>query len=479
MPYSNFPKDIPISTIDSCVAKVMATGKSKESAIAICYESLVNNKEINYRKLIAPTDKAITDAPDLRGRNNHSCGNCAYFQWLPSSETSTIMEIKGICSKFEFETDGSWVCDAWKEIELPEMKCAVFKQADGAYRWVLVSSSAFRDNDGEIVSLKALEEDTAQMIAKQDYGTLDWWHLWWHDGAWKAGRDLEPQDIVRAKPLRLGTCDFSAMHDLASIESGTFDNPEVGAKLAEHQNELAGSRSFWHSKLEPDANGVYTKIRTFSRALLPRGKEANALTRFYAAKEKEMSMPIDKIKELIKKLGGDAAAEKTVETILAASTKDQQAALDAGIEHKEETPKPPEPKPDDKPAWFLADMKPEEFGALIGKSMNDALTAALKQMSDGDKDKMKSMMGMMDEMKSMMSGMMKESAQSAAQKQSALEERLEVLEGNVPRGFRASQDPSTVTTDPALKEKKPGADPNTPYLGKFIEGFVMGTPEQQ
>ena len=192
-----------------------------------------------------------------------------------------------------------------------------------------------------------------------------------------------------------------------------------------------------------------------------------------------MSMPIDKIKELIKKLGGDAAAEKTVETILAASTKDQQAALDAGIEHKEETPKPPEPKPDDKPAWFLADMKPEEFGALIGKSMNDALTAALKQMSDGDKDKMKSMMGMMDEMKSMMSGMMKESAQSAAQKQSALEERLEVLEGNVPRGFRASQDPSTVTTDPALKEKKPGADPNTPYLGKFIEGFVMGTPQQQ
>lgn len=474
MPYANFPSDIPVSKIDSCVEKVMAQGKSKESAIAICYESLVN-KEINYRKLIVPTEKAITDAPDLRGRRDHSCDNCAYFQWLPTPEpvdpTAPIsMGPKGICTKFEFETEGSWVCDAWEEIELPEMKCAVFKQADGAYRWVLVSSSAFRDNDGEIVSLKALEEDAEQMTAKGDYGTLDWWHLWWHDGAWKAGRDLAPQDIVNAKPLRLGVCDFSAMHDLVSIESGTFDNPEVGARLAEHQDELAGSRSFWHSRLEPDADGVYTKIRTFSRALLPRGKEANALTRFYTAKEKEMSMPIDKIKELIKKLGGDAAAEKTAEAILVASTKDQQAALAAGIEHKEAqllaAPQTEAATPE-KPAWFLADMKPEEFNALVSKAMTDSQEASMQKMQD-----------LLKEMQGMMSNMMKESAQSAAQKQSAIEERLKVLEGGVPRGFRASQDPSTVATDSALKEKKPGADPNTPYMSQFIEGFVLGTPKQ-
>lgn len=46
MPYQNFPPNIETSKIDSCVNDVMAQGHPKESAIAICYNSLVNGATI-------------------------------------------------------------------------------------------------------------------------------------------------------------------------------------------------------------------------------------------------------------------------------------------------------------------------------------------------------------------------------------------------------------------------------------------------
>ena len=84
----------------------------------------------------------------------------------------------------------------------------VFKQKDGNYRWLAVSSNAFMDGDKEIVSTKALEDDVAR---DGDRGPLRWWH--------------EPQ-------LDLGKADFSAMHGKMLIESGTFKSREIARDIA-------------------------------------------------------------------------------------------------------------------------------------------------------------------------------------------------------------------------------------------------------
>ena len=46
MPYKNVPERL-WGKMDDCVKKVMAKGHDKESAIAICYDSIVNTAEKN------------------------------------------------------------------------------------------------------------------------------------------------------------------------------------------------------------------------------------------------------------------------------------------------------------------------------------------------------------------------------------------------------------------------------------------------
>jgi len=86
-------------------------------------------------------------------------------------------------------------------------KMSIVKQSDGKLRWVMFSSTAYQDRDGEIVSQKALADDVARADASGDYGPLDWWHV---DG------------------LILGHCDYNAMDGKVLIESGTFVSEAVG-----------------------------------------------------------------------------------------------------------------------------------------------------------------------------------------------------------------------------------------------------------
>lgn len=67
----------------------------------------------NYRK-------AITDAPNLRGNNERTCGNCNFYRWLPQPDVATaegeavFVPPRGICRKFEFEPQANYVCDDWQ-----------------------------------------------------------------------------------------------------------------------------------------------------------------------------------------------------------------------------------------------------------------------------------------------------------------------------------------------------------------------------
>jgi len=53
----------------------------------------------------------------------------------------------------------------------------VFKEESGDYRWIMFSSNAFQDKDGEIISLKALTDDVARADEDGYYGPLRWRHV--------------------------------------------------------------------------------------------------------------------------------------------------------------------------------------------------------------------------------------------------------------------------------------------------------------
>jgi hypothetical protein len=443
MPYDNMPKSM-WAKMDSCVEKVQGEGKSKDSAIAICYTSMMKGKEINYRKLNI-TDKAITDVPNLRGDDARTCWNCNYFKSLPDTamsenmndmkaemhEPSNMVEIssgRGICTQFDFETDREWVCDAWEQYE-PQL--VTMKQADGKYRWVMFSSSSYQDRDNEIVSQKALEDDMESMNTTKEFGTLDWWHT----------------------PLILGNCDFSAMHGRISIESGTFNNDWIGERFATMKG-LGASRMFFNPINEPDAQGVYHNIRTFSRAILPAERASNRLTLVDISAKEKNKMLMDKVNELIKRLGGDETAKAKVEELLSAAEKIDKAAQVAGLTSKEAQPEPPAEKPEDKKPWFVGDMTPDEFDARLGQAVEKFLTPAVKEIG--------AQVAKMNETQQVTA---KESSdkitatiKSMQDMQTDIAARLAALEGLKPRGYTPTADPGTIVSKEIVDAKKPKGD---------------------
>lgn len=316
------------------------------------------------------------------------------------------------------------------------------KQADGKIRWILFSSSSYEDHEGEIVSQKALEDDTARMDATREYGTLDWWHT----------------------PIILGDCDFSAMHGRISIESGTFRDDAIGTVIAQHAKELGASRTFYNPITQPDADGVYHNIRTVSRAILPAERASNALTRVMIAKEKTMFE--DKIKKLKELLGNTPDGEQKVDALLAAAEQTDKAAQGAGLTAKEtQTPETPPTAPEEKKAWFVADMTPEEFDTRLQSAVEKFLTPAVKEIGAHiaalNEAQTKTAKERDDKIVAQI--------QTAQEMQTALNARLAALEGLQPRAYRATQDPQTATTKEVVGAVEPkGNGDATRTLGDWL-----------
>lgn len=145
----------------------------------------------------------------------------------------------------------------------------VFKEENGDYRWVLLSSNGFRDRDGQIVSTKSLERDVALWdLDNAPPDPLRWWHVALDDA------EGEP----REKGLELGTVDFRMVNGLTLIESGTFLNKEIGEGVYNARDQLEASVGFRHPANEPDEDGVFSNVHIFERSLLPKGNASNPLT---------------------------------------------------------------------------------------------------------------------------------------------------------------------------------------------------------
>ncbi len=265
MPYSNVDESL-WAAMDSCVEKVMAgdASLSKESAIAICHESVAKAEE---------TAVAKASAAILRQAGGD--------HWKLASKANST-------------------------------KFTVVKQADGSYRWVMSTSNAFEDRDGEILSEKALAADVARADALGTYGPLRWWHV---------------------DESHLGDCDFNAMHGKMLVESGTFKDARIAEAVAAHADGLSGSLGFFHPVRDPDQERVYNSIERFERSLLPKDKASNPWITLLVSKE-EQGMDEKKIEKLGELIGDPEA----VKDYLTDVSDIEKRALDAGVRHKEEMP---------------------------------------------------------------------------------------------------------------------------------------------
>ena len=208
----------------------------------------------------------------------------------------------------------------------PASSFRVFKQADGLYRWVTISSSAFKDRDGEIVTEKALAEDCIRCDNVKEYGPLRWWHL----GGYEAPDGLEKWETWKAgSGIDIGTCDFNMLHGKMLLESGTFKTAELGQAFADSQEKLEVSIAFSHP---PGESKEYNNIHRFERSLLPEGMASNLLTKYYVVKGEASMKTTEKLAALVAILRGKPEAAKQILTDAEAI---QKAAEVAGLEYKE------------------------------------------------------------------------------------------------------------------------------------------------
>lgn len=189
----------------------------------------------------------------------------------------------------------------------------VFKDKNGRSRWLAISSNAYRDRDGEIVSMKALRNDVARADKDGRYGTLRFWHM--------PGVDI-------------GDCDFNMMHGRMLIESGTFKNETIAQKVAEKSKDYQVSIGFRHPHNEPDKDGVYHNIRRFERSLVPKGRVANPFTSFTVKERKDKMATLEEKTKALQALMDDP---DIVNGILSLANQTQKEADDQGYAYKEQT----------------------------------------------------------------------------------------------------------------------------------------------
>lgn len=261
-----------------------------------------------------------------------------------------------------------------KEYQTVPGRLAMFKQADGRLRWVMLSSNPYKDRDKQFVTEKSLHADVARTDKTREYGPLRWWHLgkvvWDVPGDWTT---------VKAGPgIDLGQCDFSAMVGRMLVESGTFYNDAVGAKIAQKADRLEVSLGFAHPENEPDANGAFWHIKRFERSLTPKGRASNPFTSF-TVKESKMSGPMADAKvAALKELGLD---DDDVKSIVQSAQVSQKAIDDKGITFKTYTQQDFDQASPDELASMLTVVQ-SQFEAL-GKAISTK-AAQITEPTGGD-----------------------------------------------------------------------------------------------
>ena len=207
----------------------------------------------------------------------------------------------------------------------------VYKDAGGRHRWLVRSTTAYRDRDDEIISTAALDADSRHMTATKQFGPLRWWHVGQPDPSnpaapWGPGLDL-------------GDCDYSVVIGRTRVEGGTFRSAAIAERVAAIADQLELSPGFFHPLDQPDASGVYHDIRTFERSVVPvrYARASNLFTGVVTVKETRMDVDEmeRRFKAAISELGLDAQQAAALGQQLIASEK---TAAERGVTFKSDAP---------------------------------------------------------------------------------------------------------------------------------------------
>jgi hypothetical protein len=167
----------------------------------------------------------------------------------------------------------------------------IFKAANGRLRWISRTTTAFRDRDGEILSVAALTKAADRMRITKQYGPLRWWHV----------GTPTPEDAQRpwGPGLDLGMCDYAAVIGRTLVESGTFYDDALGQALALKADSLEMSPGFYYAPNWRESDGTFTDMLIFERSPVPTrfGRASNYFTGFAVKEQRSMDE-----KELAKKL---------------------------------------------------------------------------------------------------------------------------------------------------------------------------------
>jgi hypothetical protein len=339
---------------------------------------------------------------------------------------------------------------------------SIFKAADGKYRWVLNSSTAFEDRDGEIVSTKAQESDVDRMDAVKEYGPLRWFHV----GAPRMETAGDWESYKAGNGIDLGITDFSMMKGKTRIESGTFHSEKVAEALMPHADKLGVSIGFAHPPDEPK-DGVLYNIKTFERSLLPRGKESNYFTSV-AIMQKESTMDVKEKLSALKNLVGDELFASVTQKADAT----EKAAESAGLKFKEgEQAEDVGTTDKAKTARKVSDMSEDELTAVIDKCMDGYMERSAKTRTEKEAKTEEAMSALQASLKAGQDAdehilatleTVKTDLAKSKEIQAGSIAVLTQLAGDLPpsiaRVFRASQDESTITQKEAPQQAGPAAD---------------------
>jgi len=438
MPYNNVP-DHMTGKMDSCVKKVMGRGTEKKRAIAICYSAIMEtHKDLcKNRESVVNSDKVTGGKQDMK-------------QTMTTKALNTVIDYLGRLREW-----------AMKEDAKDKVSFIVTKDASGRYRWVSFSSTAYKDRDGEIVSMKAQEKDCDAMTASGDYGVLRWWHM----GIPVSDTPEDWKSYKAGKGIDLGVCDFSAMHGKIRVESGTFYKDSVAQSIARGAESLRMSIGFSHPPDNPDQEGTYDNIHTFERSLLPVDRESNPFTAIAVSASKELiPMTDEKIKKL-RELLGDATADDLIQ-----QTDMAEKAVDkAGVAFKADDALAPDNSDDsiESNVSLIKDMTADEF--------RDILSATLETVQfeiNGLKTTIAGLQTAKDALtaeKSQADVKLKEVSDKITAMEKAIgthTDAISTLLGDAPRsmkGYRASAADDTVTKNKELLDSAPKTDPLTPF----------------
>lgn len=345
----------------------------------------------------------------------------------------------------------------------------VMKQSNGKARWILVSTNAYEDRDGEYVSLKAQKRDVKYLNETKEFGPLRLWHLGYPDA-----------DKKEAGPgVDIGDCDYSQMFGKFRIESGTFRNERVAVAIKDRADKWATSLGFFHPVDEPDRNGIYHEMHTFERSLLPRTKASNLLTPLAAIiKEFSMTTKEEKVKQLADLLGDDKLAGEVLGQVETMEKEAQKRGLtfkqqgDPAVAEKTSAKKVGVPQDDKEPDEDdLGDM--DEATQKSYKAMLPHIVKAIHNLTKKDN----------------IEGASKKERKAAKKERKAVDARLDQitqalaeLKGELPRGlakggFQPSQSGENLINlmgASALKEASP--DPVIEFM-KHMQ-MAVGSNDQ-